>query len=52
MTVDQALSGMCALSAAGLRLSSIDVEDITVSASDGRVKVGEYRLFLEELPKR
>lgn len=46
MTVDQALSGICALRAAGLCLSSIDVEDITISASDGQVKVGKYRTLL------
>ncbi|CAN9238598.1 unnamed protein product [Alternaria alternata] len=39
----EALSGICALSAAGLHLPSIDVEDITVSASDGQVKVVSIR---------
>ncbi|CAN9279157.1 unnamed protein product [Alternaria alternata] len=44
----EALSGICALSAAGLYLPSIDVEDITVSASDGQVKVAFDRAPLHE----
>ncbi|CAN9239346.1 unnamed protein product [Alternaria alternata] len=46
----EALSGICALNAAGLHLPSIDVEDITVSASDGQVKVGECQSCLRGLP--
>ncbi|KAA8611971.1 hypothetical protein TUN199_01304 [Pyrenophora tritici-repentis] len=44
---DQALSGICALTAAGLFMSSLNVEDITISASDGQVKVEFDQEFLQ-----
>ncbi|EMD66407.1 hypothetical protein COCSADRAFT_24519 [Bipolaris sorokiniana ND90Pr] len=42
------LSGICALYTAGLCLPSISVEDITISESNGRVKVALDRASLQE----
>ncbi|KAF5852408.1 hypothetical protein GGP41_007860 [Bipolaris sorokiniana] len=44
----QALSGICAVYTAGLCLPSISVEDITISESNGRVKVALDRASLQE----
>ncbi|KAF5844329.1 hypothetical protein GGP41_004539 [Bipolaris sorokiniana] len=44
----QALSGICALYTAGLCLPSVNVEDITISESDGQVKVALDRASLQE----
>lgn len=50
MTIVQALSGICAAYEEGFHFPSIDVEDITVSASSGRVKVSKYRTLLRRHP--
>jgi hypothetical protein len=48
VTIQKAISGICALSAAGIYLPAIEVEDVTISASDGQVKVGTYRTLLRD----
>jgi hypothetical protein len=41
LTIIQTLSGMAALGTAGFHLHKIDLEDVTISAYDGRIKVGK-----------
>ncbi|KAF2843847.1 hypothetical protein T440DRAFT_484604 [Plenodomus tracheiphilus IPT5] len=43
----ETLPGISALSAAGLYLSSVNVEDITISANDGQVKLGFDKAILK-----
>ncbi|EUC27561.1 hypothetical protein COCCADRAFT_111369 [Bipolaris zeicola 26-R-13] len=44
----EALSGISAMCDAGLHLPSIDVEDITISATNGQVQVAIHRAYSQE----